>query len=373
MNIGFDAKRLFNNHTGLGNYSRTLVSNLAKHHPEHKLHLYSSKVKGLSRELLENKNIHTSKYRGLFKAYWRSLGITKTLQKDNIDIYHGLSNEIPLNILQTNIKSIVSIHDLIFKIFPETYLITDRMIYDQKFKNSAQRSDLIVAISNQTKIDLMEYYGVDKEKIKVVYQSCNDLFFEEPSSHNQKLVTQKYNLPKEFLLYVGSVEPRKNLEIIINALPDLKIGKNIPLVVIGQGKKYMCQMKALMVELGVTQRIFWLSNLDEVDELKAIYELATIMIYPSKYEGFGIPILESLLSNTPVIAANTSSLKEVGGPDSTYIHPYKVDELIHSIDTILGDAKLQKTMADKGFGYAKTNFNSKKTAHEMNQVYNLLK
>ena len=190
MKIGFDAKRLFNNYTGLGNYSRTLVKNYAQS-STNSINLYTTHSNNNKEtEIFYDENkffLHITK--SLIKSLWRSCGIVKQLKKDKIKIFHGLSNELPIGIKNSGVKSIVTIHDLIFKIYPKTYPLFDRFIYDFKFKHACKTADKIIAISEQTKKDIIRFYNIPENKIEVVYQSCNDLFFNNNKKDKSTLTT----------------------------------------------------------------------------------------------------------------------------------------------------------------------------------------
>jgi glycosyltransferase involved in cell wall biosynthesis len=375
MNIGFDAKRLFNNFTGLGNYSRTLVKNLNLYHNENEYFLYTPKANPTQDNEYfinqENITLRQPKHK-LLGSYWRTFELANLLDKDKIDIYHGLSHELPLNIVQSKAKSVVTIHDLIFKIYPETYPKFDRYIYDSKFKYSCQKADTIVAISECTKNDIIKFYGIAPEKIKVIYQSCNPLFF-TPSLLDAQTVLAKYNLPAEYLLYVGAIAERKNIITLIKAYSLLKPTDQIPLVLVGSGKEYLEKCKNLAKELKIDHKIIWLNNLWSNSELQIVYQNANCFIYPSVYEGFGIPIIEALLSGTPVVASNTSCLPEAGGSSSLYFDPLNAEQLSSQIATVLNMDSLQKQQIIKqGKDFATQKFNAEATSTEMMQLYQSL-
>ncbi|MEM6379245.1 MAG: glycosyltransferase, partial [Bacteroidota bacterium] len=170
--IGFDAKRLFNNTTGLGNYSRTLVNNLAYYYPDNAYFLYSPKVQRNddTHEFLNSPSYSVYVPKGLSKPGWRFFRVRQQLKKHKLDLYHGLSNEIPLGMDHFPIKKIVSVHDLIYRHFPKQYGTYDRQVYDFKTKYACEHSDQVIAISESTKQDIIKFYHVPEEKVKVVYQ-----------------------------------------------------------------------------------------------------------------------------------------------------------------------------------------------------------
>lgn len=371
MIIGFDAKRLFNNFTGLGNYSRTLLHNLLYFSQKDSYYLYSPSIlqRRETEEFIKNPQYRIIVPDTIFKSYWRSVLILKQLLKDNVEIFHGLSHEIPLNIQKSKIRSVVTMHDLIFEIYPETYSFIDRNIYSKKYRYSCKISDKIIAISESTKNDIVKLYGIGAEKIEVIYQSCHPLFYNLADNINSDEILRKYNIPSNYLLYVGSVIERKNLATIINSFGHLSNDFMIPLVVVGNGGKYKSLIKRLIRSRGLEKYVIWIENLTTGDDLRVLYRRAATFIYPSMYEGFGIPIVEALLSKTPVITSNVSSLPEAGGPGSYYIDPTDSEQLASGIEKILSDANYKENMIKIGHSYAMDKFDAERTTKQLLAVY----
>jgi glycosyltransferase involved in cell wall biosynthesis len=379
MNIGFDAKRAFHNGTGLGHYSRTLIRLLADQYPEHEYFLFNPKrssafeLKGDNlHEILPNNFFHS-----LFSSAWRSSWVKKDLIKNKIDLYHGLSHEIPVGIANTGIKSVVTIHDLIHERFPEQYNPIDVKIYTKKFRYACTYADKIIAISEQTKKDIVELYKTPKEKIVVCYQSCNPAFAVQVSAEEKKRIAQKYKLPEQFFLYVGSIIERKNLLNICKAIFLLRNELTIPLVVIGDGGKYKEQVKDYIKQNGLESRIIFLSDNERAKssasfqtaaDFPAIYQLAIAMIYPSFFEGFGLPVLEALWSRVPVITSNVSCLPEAGGDGAYYVNPSQAEEIAEGMLRIYKDKGLATTMIEKGWQHA-LRFSPDKYATNMMSIY----
>ena len=381
MRIAFDAKRAYQNNTGLGNYSRSLISSLAALYPQHDYYLMAPKQTEMYRDTYAN--MHTITPSGIFKllsSLWRSNFVTGDLKKLSIDVYHGLSNEIPAGIQNTGIKSVVSIHDLIFERYPKQYKPVDNAIYRKKFSNACKHADKVIAISEQTKQDIIQYYGTPADKVAVCYQSCNTIFEQQVSNAEKQRIRQKYKLPETYFLYVGSVIERKNLLTICKALKELKAELNIPLVVIGNGSEYMQQVKAYIAANVLTNDVIFLSEQEEtkndVDfksakDFPAIYQSALAMIYPSIYEGFGIPILEAMWSGTPVITSNISCMPETGGDAVYYIDPFSMDDMIKAIRDIDAYETLRNELSAKGLIQAQK-FTPAKCAAAVMQVYESL-
>jgi len=247
MILSFDAKRFFHNNRGLGNYSRDVIRLLATYYPENKYFLLNPKpVKGVAylipdqaREILPNSFFYKR-----FPGLWRTKGSLSTIQKIGTTIYHGLNQELPQGIHRTKIKSVVTIHDAIFIRYPELYDPFYRKIFIAKNKYSCKVADRIIAISQQTKSDAIEFFNADPSKIEVVYQGCNRIFREKITNEKMDEVKHKYNLPSHYLLNVGAIEKRKNIELAIKALVVGKI--QIPLIIIGNKTKYENTLQELI-------------------------------------------------------------------------------------------------------------------------------
>ncbi|WP_316736367.1 glycosyltransferase family 1 protein [Pedobacter aquatilis] len=371
LKIGFDGKRAANNLTGLGNYSRSLIESLAIQYPQNDYYVYTPKVKTAKQiqSFFKVKNIFL-KLPQSAKFLWRSFNILKDLKKDKIQIFHGLSHEIPIGISNAEIKSIVTIHDLIFLRFPNYYKFIDRKLYEWKSKSACNKANKIIAISEKTKQDIIEYYNITPDKIEVIYQSCDDTFKTLLPQESLSKIKKTYNLPEKYILNVGTIEERKNLKLIVQALKD--VDSDYKLVVIGKATPYFETVKAEIDKLGLNNRIVFLKNIPFAD-LPGIYQLAKVFVYPSFYEGFGIPIIEALYSGVPVIAATGSCLEEAGGPDSLYISPYDVSGLSYWMNQIISSIDLQKEMKAKGLEFVQK-FSSPLVTQQLMDCYtNVLK
>ncbi len=380
MNIGFDAKRAFHNNTGLGHYSRTLIRSLANYYPEHQYYLFNPKPASLFS--ITGSNIHEIRPTGmldkLLSSAWRSSGVKKDLRRLQIQLYHGLSHEIPLGIAGTGIPSVVTIHDLIHERYPEQYNRVDVSIYGKKFRYACENANHVIAISEQTKKDIIEFYHTPGEKISVCYQSCDPAFARVVDDTEKRKVRERYSLPEKFFLSVGSVIERKNLLAICKAMFLLRYEMDTPLVVIGDGGKYKQQVKDFIRQNGMEKKIIFLSentvartskSFQTAADFPAIYQSATAMIYPSFFEGFGIPVLEALWSRLPVITSNVSCLPEAGGPAAHYVDPHHAEEIASGMKKIATDTAHANEMKEKGWAYAQ-NFTQQKCADAVMNVYN---
>ena len=361
MKIAFDGKRFFNNNSGLGNYSRDLVRILATFFPENQYLLFNKNLSEKGKDILKMSNvsfIETTK--GNFS---RQFKMGKDAQQINADIFHGLSGELPLKWTNQPIKKVVTIHDLIFLRFPQYYSFFDRKIHFWKFKKAAEQADLIIAISEQTKRDIIKFLKVPEEKIRVVYQGCHQAFKENQNEAFLNSVIEKFKLPERFILNVGTIEERKNLLNIVKAIN----GTNIPLVVIGKKTKYFSKVKKFLVKNKLENQVQFLENVS-MEELAAIYKLTDLFVYPSLFEGFGIPVIESLFSKTPVITSNLSCLPEAGGKESVYINPNNFEDLKAKITFLWQNESERKRRAEKGFDFVQK-FNDENIATNLMDAY----
>jgi len=349
MKIGFDAKRFFNNFTGLGNYSRFIIDSLSEHLPENHYWLYSPKIKDhpeLS-SIVARSNINVVTPPSLYNFFrasslWRTWGLSSDPSVKSLDLYHGLSQELPLSLPRT-IKKIVTVHDLIFIRSPELYNPVDVTIYKAKVKKACQQADKIIAVSHQTAADVINFLKVKPERVEVVYMGCHPNFKKKYSVEDINNVRVKYNLPVQYILNVGTLEPRKNVLILIKALALIPEELRMQVVIVGRPTSYKKQVVDEAHRLGVENWILFLHNIPFAD-LPAIYQGAQIFVYPSIFEGFGIPLVEALESSIPVITSTGSCFKEAAGTGSIYVDSKNEMELAFQLKRVLEDETLRGQM-----------------------------
>lgn len=362
---------MFNNFTGLGNYSRFLMKALLAHHPGHHYTLYSPKVKDhpythefrTDPKLLVRTPPRWVKGSG-FGSFWRSVNLGNIAFREGMDIFHGLSNELPVS-KPNGLKTVVTAHDLIFIRYPGLYKKIDVNIYKKKITHACKTADKIIAISNQTAKDLQHYLKVPEERITVIYQGCHEIFHEKASAAQIGQVREKYKLPERFVLTVGTLEPRKNALLLLKAIARTK--EKTPVVLVGKATSYQKQLEQVVHEENLQDRVHFIHKVD-FNDLPKIYQAAKIFVYPSRFEGFGIPIVEAIASGVPVIAAKGSCLEEAGGPASLYIDPDADKELAASIDRLVNDEAACRKMADASRAHIKP-FGPKPFADKLMEVY----
>ena len=374
LTIGYDAKRAVSNGTGLGNYCRTLLNDLGTIDTTDSFRLY---VPDLGRDDLRSqldmpRNMSfvtpANKLVKPLRSLWRIKGIVNDLKRDGVDIYHGLTGELPLGLSEAGIKSVVTIHDLIFMRCPEYYNPVDVAIYKWKFRNAIRQANRIIAISECTRRDIMELGEIDDSRIHVVYQSCDTRFRQQVSPEQKQDVRARYSLPKRYVLFVGTIEERKNALLAAQALPYLS--DDIHLVLVGRQTAYAKTITSFARQNGLANRIHMLSGVPTSD-LYAIYQQAECFVYPSRYEGFGIPVIEAIQSRLPVIACTGSCLEEAGGPDNVYVDPDEPQEMAMAIKSITDNPDAARQIVTRSLDYIRR-FENGNVAQEMLNVYRSL-
>jgi len=367
MNIGFDAKRVFQNRSGLGNYSRSTLRLLARFYAENNYYLFSGKPDKKIFLPSENQFIVEPEkgFSSLFPDYWRSWALYHQAGNLNLDIFHGLSNELPLSIKKTRTKSVVTIHDLIFLRFPEYYSSVDRQIYSLKFKYACRVADKVIAISLATKEDIIHFLGTDPQKIEVVYQSCDPIFRKPVSAEMKSAVKKKYNLPDQYILFLGTIEKRKNALSLIKAFLNENI--DFPLVIAGKPTAYISEINDFLKGNPAGNRIIFRHNI-ETSDLPSLYQSSMVFAYPSVFEGFGIPILEALNSGVPVLTSTGSCFSETGGDAAMYSDPYNTEQIGSALSKLLNSNDLRQSMIKKGFNHSRQ-FDEDKVAANLMKLY----
>ncbi len=367
MKIGFDAKRLYNNFTGLGNYSRATIDILTHYCADNNFVLYTPKIKqtAVTTPYLDKPLCKTRLPHGMLKGgLWRTFGIAGDVKRDGIEIFHGLSNELPSGL---HVPSVVTIHDVAFKTFPDMYHWQDRQIYDLKWRYALKHADRIVAISEATKLEILTYYDVDESKIDVVYQPVANRYYEPVS---RRPVSYPYDSP--YMLYVGSVNSRKNLLGIVKAMELLPSDLRLPLVVVGSGGAYKQEVETYIATHNMQNDVIFPDKRISDDELHQLYMHAELFVYPSFCEGFGLPVAEALLSHCPVVTSKVSSLPEAGGEMSMLADPNDPADISKKIQTVLTDNDLRARMKTEGYEYAMKKFHPQESATRLMYIYEKL-
>lgn len=349
MKIGFDAKRAFLNSSGLGNYSRNTLHALHNYYPGNHYVLFTPEIKDEWFPDYKKFDVISpdSSVSKIFKSLWRSFSVSGQLQKHEIDIFHGLSNELPDGIYKTSVPSVVTIHDLIFMHFPQFYKPIDRNIYTRKMKYACAAATKILATSNQTKEDIIQYFNVYPNKIEVLYQSISPVFFEMQHSNEIK---EKYELAEQFILSVGTIEHRKNQLSLLKAVHNTNI--DIEVVFVGNPTIYSAELLKYVSDNKMDKQVKFLANIPQKD-LAVLYQKASLSVYISLFEGFGLPVIESMASGCPVITSNVSCLPETAGNAALLCSPSDTGKIAEAIKQLLENDKVKNELILKGKERAK--------------------
>ena len=371
MNIAFDGKRAVSNMTGLGNYSRSLIGALAQYYPDNRYIILAPKMRHHQAidELLQMDNVtaDTPKHTA-FGHIWRSgCGIIRSALRAKAEIYHGLSAELPLGIARSGMKSVVTVHDLIYHHYPERYNKIDRLIYDTKTKHALQCADRIVTVSQFTKDDVVNTFGTDATKIHVIHPAIDHNYFRPITEADRNELRHVAGLAGRYILAVGRLVDYKNLLLAIESLALLK-DKDVKLVIVGKPNDYWNgTIYPIISKRHVTDRVVLVPWIPP-ELMPALYATAHAVVFPSLCEGFGLPVLEAQQCGTPVLCANTSSLPEAGGDAACFFDPRDANELAQHIDHVLADEQYANDLRRKGLAHAAL-FTPQLMAGQMARLY----
>ena len=366
MKIGFDAKRIFHNRTGLGNYGRDIVRILTPYSSLNRFYLFNTSSSNLENLVNLEKSYIVYPNHWLWRAFpslWRLFGQWKQIEALNLTAYHGLSGEIPIQIKKNTIPKIVTIHDLIFLSHPHFYNIWDRIIYTLKFRYAVKKADHVIAISQQTKWDVMKFFKVSADKITVIYQGCNNAFKKTYAKEVLLDTRTRLNLPKEYIINVGTIQERKNALTLVKAVRDTSYN----LVLVGGEKSYSFKIHEYVRKYNLLHQVIFLKNVT-VEELAMTYQNATVFCYPSVCEGFGIPIIEAMYSKIPVIVTKGGCFSEAAGPSARYIEPYDIKGIRAELDCLFSNPELRKELAEAGYQYVQR-FSDKNVGDNLLNLY----
>lgn len=303
-----------------------------------------------------NKNIFSLFPYGVYRRVWNYVPIRYNwLFNDESDIYHFFNFIVPPRIKG---KVITTIHDMTYVLYPETMDIRNLKRIKNDIQYSVNRADKIITVSESSKKDIIKFLSVDEAKIEVVYNGVEyDKFNKSYSEDEKSKIRVKYNLQEKYILYMGTLEPRKNIESIIEAFSLFKrentsSSKNTKLVIAGKKGWLFESIFNLVNKLNLKDDVIFTDYIDENDK-SIIYNMASLFVFPSLYEGFGIPVLEAMASSVPVITSNVSSLPEVAGDAAILVEPKDIKSIAKYMDKVLADKELRNNLIKKGHEQAK--------------------
>lgn len=366
MNIGFDASRAFiDKKTGTENYSFQILSNLLQIDHTNKYYIYVRA--GYSRPIRsgsENPIPTIIPYPRL----WTQFGLALQTFKDPLDVLFVPAHTLPL-IRRPGLKTVVTVHDLGAEYLPGTHQLKQRLYLNLMAHHQLKSATHIIAVSEATKQDLIKKVGIPKDKITVIYEGYNeDLFKPYIQTGRHKVCPyNQYNIePGNYFLFVGTIQPRKNLERLIRAYARVCAGYQPKLVLVGSKGWLSDEIYKLPKKLGIEDHVKFLGYVPDKN-LPALYSGAIAFLFPSLFEGFGLPILEAFSCGCPVLTSNTSSLPEVAGNAALLVDPYSIEEIAQGILSLTTNHKLRTRLAKLGLEQVK-NFSWQKAAEKTLEV-----
>lgn len=368
MKIVFDGRTISGNKSGVGVYSASLLKGLANIDSDNTYKVFVSEKPFDVPANFEFLTTKISQENHPIGEIWEYFFLPYFFLKEGIDIFHSPTFHLP--IFTPRIKKIITIHDIILLKFSQTYPRNFVRYAALMLKIAIKVTDAIIVPSESTKKDIIKIFKVKADKIYIVPHGVRHGLNLINDNYYLINIKNKYNLPDNFILFVSTIEPRKNLEGLIRAYSNIrKTGISHKLVVCG-GKGWLHEYERITKiagELGVTEHISFIGYLPDED-IAAIYNLAALFVYPSLYEGFGFPPLEAMACGCPVITSNTSSLPEVVGEAAIMVNPYDIEELTKAMYEVLTNNELKLKMKKQGLERAKM-FSWGKSAREHVSIY----
>jgi glycosyltransferase involved in cell wall biosynthesis len=283
------------------------------------------------------------------------------------ELFHATEHLLPP---LRGVPTVLTVHDMIFKLFPEHQKRLNYWYLNATMPLYCRRASAIVTVSEASKRDIVAHYGLDPARVTVIHEAAAPEFVPSaPGALDQ--VRRRYGLPEQYLIHVGTIEPRKNLTRLVEALQRLRqTGLAIPLVVVGSRGWLYDEFFRRLEQLELRNAVVFPGYVPSTD-LPAIYSAATAAVVPSVYEGFGLPVLEAMACGTPVVSSHASSLPEIGGKAALYFDPYDVAAMSDAIAEVWGVAALRDEMRQKGLAQA-AKFSWKRAAEETQALYESL-
>jgi len=380
MKIVIDAFRAMLRKTGVGCYVRHLILQLVELDPENNYYLFDS-LYGSQLYSMVRMTADLSVVRRFFRTslipfpfvtlsrgllFLQNALSGRNARLEEADIFFGTDYR---GIFDKNLKNVITIHDLAHIHFPDSTEKASLSYLKNRLPEVAQKSDFLIAVSEATKKDIVEYLGVSESKLKMIHLGVDESFRPIKDSALKASVRLHYGLPERFILYLGTIEPRKNVGGLIRAYARLCEEKNPEhsLVIAGGTGWKSKGLTALVKNLGVERRVHFTGYVDEGD-LPILYNLADLFAFPSLYEGFGLPVLEAMACGVPVVTSNVSSLPEVAGDAAVLVDPHSIDHIADGMRRLLSDNVMRESCTEKGLERAKL-FTWEKCAKETIAVF----
>ena len=366
MRIAFDGTTLTPGRTGVGYYTEHLLQHLAREveHTNHELIVVSNQPIDTAQPLPRHVRVH-DRLRFPLRIAWMQMLAGRVLEDVRADVAHFTNGMVPLG---TAAARVVTIHDVSLKLYPECHPLRRRLINRPLVAAAAKVADAVVAVSHSARNDLLKFHQIPAERITVVHEAAGPAFKRITDRRLLARIRMRYGLPDRFLLYVGAIEPRKNLRRLMEAFHAAR-REGIPheLVCVGPYGWSSRDLYQRIDELGLRHVVHFTGYLPSAD-LPVIYNLAELFVFPSIYEGFGLPVIEAMACGTPVITANSSSLAEIAAGVAETIDPHDTEALTSAIVRLAHDRARREELARHGLARAQE-FSWARSAKEMLALY----
>lgn len=369
MHIGVDIRSLMERqYSGVAEYTLNLLNALLALDQENKYYLFYNSLKDVELPQFKGKNVKLCGFKYPNKLFNLGLKLWDKWQVDQmiggVDVF-WLPNQQFIN-LSNKCHKVITFHDLSFERYPEFFSFKRKRWHEViNPKKLAKSFNHLIAVSKSTKNDLMDFYGIKDEKISVIHSGLNEIFSQEISDEKKNRVKDKYNLPDRFIMYLGTLEPRKNVIGLIEAFNRIKSQTKL-IIAGGKGWLYKDIYKAAN-HSPKKGSIKFLGYVEDKDR-PALYSLAELFVFPSYCEGFGFPVLEAMASGTPVITSASSSLPEITNNTAILTNPYNLNELAQVMDQVLLSEELKNSLREKGRDWAKK-FSWQEAANKTLEVF----
>lgn len=368
MKVGIDARAaIWYRGTGIGTYTYQLVRSLHELGAPDLDYRYfwpGDEYKGLD---ISNDAVFNSIEKSKDK-FWEEVHIPNCLYDENIDLYHVPQNGIGIP-MPKSCPVIVTIHDLIPYVYPETVGRGYLKVFLAQMPEIAEKADHILTVSEWSKRDIVRILDVPSSKVTVTYEAPEPIYQPKDRKLSKRLAAEKYGLDTDYILYIGGFSPRKNVKSLISAFKDIlpDLNKSVKLALVGKQAREFNELLVLIEALGIEDKVVW-TGFAPVEDMPFIYSGAEAFVYPSVYEGFGLPPLEAMACGTPTLCANASSLPEVVGKSALLFNPLDIPQLSEALFNVLTDERLSRTLSEKGMKRARR-FTWRKTAEGTVRVY----
>ena len=368
MRIGIDATPLPPVVGGAGEYMLKLIASLSCIDDTNEYYIFI-KSRDLHYLTTQKHNIHpvlcASNIRPL-RLLWEQTILPLHVARLNLDLLHSLHYTCPL--FARGVRHVITFHDMTFFLLAEKHSLIKRIYFRKIVPIAARRAEVIVADSHSTKRDIMNVLDVREDKIKVVYLGVDPVFSEPVTREEVDRVLGKYVFSRGYILYVGAIEPWKNIGALVQAFARIKERhEDITLLLVGLPGLGYAEVSTLISRLGLRENVFHLGYVPRED-LPALYRGAGLFIYPSIYEGFGLPVLEAMASGVPVVTSKGTAMEEIAGGAAMLCDPRNPEDIVRAIETVICDDRLREKLIAQGRNNA-ANFSWERAAGCMQKIY----